>query len=290
MQAKLFFISFIFLFNSFSFAGEIHKATEKGDLQIDGEILHYAIEEEAWLAEVHFKTYLQTMEKNFQTIENLIEKYKDDEAKLKELMNFRDEYGNTPLHVVSGSSVKDGIKLTDYTAIDMFVPFVLSYKERKIQRKAKKIRMHRSKIARLLVQNGADVNALNNWGFTPLFHAAYGKHPEITRLFMANEADVNVQSVDGKTPLHLAVQSGNEEIIELIIKKVNNPNIQESSFLYTPLHIAADRGYVAIVRVLMANGANPYIQDNNGLTPIEIAANYNYADIVEIFRTYESNE
>ena len=47
---------------------------------------------------------------------------------------------------------------------------------------------------------GADVNAKNDNGATPLYSAALGGHKEIAELLIAKDADVNAKNVDGETP------------------------------------------------------------------------------------------
>ena len=65
--------------------------------------------------------------------------------------------------------------------------------------------------------DGADVNATDEVGWTPLFYAAAktgSGHKEIGELLIASDADVNALSVNGKTPLDLA----NNEIADLLRK------------------------------------------------------------------------
>jgi ankyrin repeat protein len=62
---------------------------------------------------------------------------------------------------------------------------------------------------------GADVNAKNRYGSTPLHRAAYAGHKEIAELLIAKGADVNAG--DKVTPLHYAAQGGEKEMVELLI-------------------------------------------------------------------------
>ncbi len=55
--------------------------------------------------------------------------------------------------------------------------------------------------ARVLVQNGAEVDARNNDGSTALLTAAFFCHPETVELLLESGADVNSTNNAGRTPL-----------------------------------------------------------------------------------------
>ena len=64
---------------------------------------------------------------------------------------------------------------------------------------------------------GADVNAKNEYGYTPLHWAAIDGHKEIVELLIAEGADVDAMNDVAVTPLHDAAYSGHKEIVELLI-------------------------------------------------------------------------
>ena len=67
---------------------------------------------------------------------------------------------------------------------------------------------------------GADVNAGDDGGTTPLQHATANGHKEIAQLLIAKGADVNTKDIGGGTPLHLAaIGFRHKEIAELLIAK-----------------------------------------------------------------------
>ena len=57
-------------------------------------------------------------------------------------------------------------------------------------------------IARLLLDLGADVNATDDWTWTPLHYSCFVKAPEISRLLIERGADVNRRTRLDTTPLH----------------------------------------------------------------------------------------
>ena len=70
-------------------------------------------------------------------------------------------------------------------------------------------------VAELLIANGADVNAkADSW--TPLHSAALTGHKEIVELLIAAKgADVNAKDDDGKTPLNWAIDFKKTETADL---------------------------------------------------------------------------
>ena len=67
------------------------------------------------------------------------------------------------------------------------------------------------------LDKGADVNAKNESGVTPLLWAAWKGHKEVAELLIANGADVNSKNDRGMTPLHQAALGGHKEIAELLL-------------------------------------------------------------------------
>ena len=85
--------------------------------------------------------------------------------------------------------------------------------------------MGHKELAGLLITNGADVNAksqFQNFGETPLHHAAWGSHKEIVELLITKGADVNAiiqsGSFKGMTPLDRAITFKQPETAALLRK------------------------------------------------------------------------
>jgi ankyrin repeat protein len=74
---------------------------------------------------------------------------------------------------------------------------------------------------------GANVNATDESGWTPLHRAAMRGRKEIAKLLIAKGADVNAKDKDGLTPLHYAAMRGRKEIAELLIAEGSDVNAKD---------------------------------------------------------------
>ena len=73
-------------------------------------------------------------------------------------------------------------------------------------------------IARLLIENGANVNIQNDDGYTALMYATMMNNIDIVKLLLENGANVNIQNNRGSTALELAYSYNRENIAKLLIE------------------------------------------------------------------------
>jgi len=74
------------------------------------------------------------------------------------------------------------------------------------------------KMVELLIDKGADVNARDEAGWTPLHYAAFNGHKDVAELLIAKGADVNAKNDYGETPLHIAKHNDHKDLAELLKK------------------------------------------------------------------------
>jgi ankyrin repeat protein len=126
-----------------------------------------------------------------------------------------------------------------------------------------------------LIDQGADVNARNKYGDTPLVIAARNGSNETVKALLAGGADVNIKSQNGWAPiLHASQRIHNNnnphlsiEIINALIDKGADVDARTNSG-ETSIFLSAWNGDVTIVNALLARGANVDVKMQNGETPL----------------------
>jgi ankyrin repeat protein len=125
-------------------------------------------------------------------------------------------------------------------------------------------------ITDLLLQHGADPQAVYQSEWTPLHFAAKGGHVDVADLLLEHGAPVN--GLKGKiTPLHIAVQEHQRRMASFLL---GHGATVEASFKegWTALHIAAQTGDTDLTRLLLDSGAPINATNAIGITPLHSAA------------------
>ena len=94
-------------------------------------------------------------------------------------------------------------------------------------------------------------------------------------------ANVNAKDKYGYTLLHYACSNGYESIVSILLEKGVNVS-EKDNCGWTPLHHACSNGYGSIVSILLEKGANVNEKNVDGCIPLNYACIDGYEDIVEI--------
>jgi len=135
---------------------------------------------------------------------------------------------------------------------------------------------------KVCLANGADVNEPNQYGETPLERACDNENIQLVSFLLKQGAKIL-----GDWPLSLIYQASNPHILRRLLKAGLNPNriyAQDRILLTTAIRFDYFRG---VARLLEA-GANPNIHepDEDGSTPLMIAAYYDHMNIMEKLLAY----
>jgi ankyrin repeat protein len=138
----------------------------------------------------------------------------------------------------------------------------------------------RSSIIKLLLQHGADANAINNGGIVPLHFAAKCGSLANTGVLVAAGADVAHSDVSGSTALHIAVRNGCAAVVKLLLELgadtvLNTMQCKQwTDSTVSAVMLCTDS---AILQLLLAAGADVHAVTSSGDACLHIAARHNYS-------------
>ena len=113
--------------------------------------------------------------------------------------------------------------------------------------------------AEALIRAGADVNATNRYGVTPLSLAAASGNVSLLDILVKSGANTKAADAalrDGRTLLMLAARTGNADAVTLLVAKGGSVNAAETRTGSTALMWAAVDNRPAAIRALVAAGAD----------------------------------
>lgn len=134
-----------------------------------------------------------------------------------------------------------------------------------------------------LLSQGANVNARTSMSLrTPLHYAAKNNkgdsHFEVAQLLLNNGADVNAKDHYGKTPLYLLVENGELKIIKLLLDFKADIHIiyDECNLIFFTVDFNKN---IEVLQLLVDNGLDVNHSGNSGSTPLHWACNLNLDNI-----------
>ena len=127
------------------------------------------------------------------------------------------------------------------------------------------------KVTDLLLDHGADVNAVNLQGRAALHFAAVTRHTSLTQLLLARGADVTLRDRDRDAPLTIASLHGDEEIARILLEHDLHRQMQ-CDIPNAAMQIAALEGRVSLLRELLVRTSEQAPSDWGGINLLHLSA------------------
>ncbi len=162
--------------------------------------------------------------------------------------------------------------------------------------------------AKVLLDAGANVNEMSEYGWTPLLVATENRYYQLGAYLLKRGANPNLANEGGWNPLYIATDNRNIAVgdypvrkpdmdhldfIKLLLAAGANPNLRMRSSLdtrtvftnpwlreegATPFLRAAQSGDLVLMKLLLAHGADPRIPTAINVTPLMVASGIGWVE------------
>lgn len=170
-----------------------------------------------------------------------------------------------------------------------------------------------------LLSKGANVDARDKSGKTPLYWTCYLGHEEAATLLLDEKADANIRDKTRSTALIEASREGRVKMVRLLldkrevfkadykgsladvlaaakgrgaelVKPLRAKKIEIDAADYrgnTALMWAATLGYAKVVALLLSKGADPGIRNSSGMTALDMAEKKGRSEVIDVLTSHK---
>ena len=142
-------------------------------------------------------------------------------------------------------------------------------------------------VVKYLAENGADIEAGDNYERTALSWAAQNGHIGVVKYLVEQGADVHQKDTAEWSALTYAAYSGQIEVVKYLAENGADVNAKDEGYGKTALMRASEYGHLEVVKYLVECGADLEAKDVNGDTAFDIARKWEKADCVKFLEEYK---
>ncbi|MBT28688.1 MAG: hypothetical protein CMO01_03425 [Thalassobius sp.] len=135
-----------------------------------------------------------------------------------------------------------------------------------------------------MLDSGTDPGSSDMLRNTALHQAAFYGYEKIIELLVAKGADINAVNEAGQTPLYSAIHADHVQAVEALLNHGASLSTKYTDNRYTALHLAALDGKYEVAEALLKKGANTKAKDANGKKPIDYAKATKDKTFVKLFK------
>lgn len=144
---------------------------------------------------------------------------------------------------------------------------------------------------RLILDAGANTELQDDQGGRALQRAIDYGYLDTVKLLLEHDADYAFKDMLGRTILHAAAINGQVLVLRYLLETCTDLDVDtQGSQGETALHDAAGHGYIATAKVLLQFGARSDIRNNAGYTPVRVAQEEGWTDILDVLRKAREQE
>lgn len=195
-------------------------------------------------------------------------------------VNITDKYGNTALHEASSMPESDIHILDSLIAAGANV----NAEDRIFKDTPLHIAVfnHGLNTVKKLIAAGANLNVINNAGYTPLTMSFVVDNYQIVKTLVEAGADVN-ETTNGTSPLYSAINKGIKvSILDILLEAGADVNVGNTQTGETPLYLTAKQNRVILLERLIQAGADiQKARTDTGETPLHAAAKEGHEEIIQ---------
>ena len=124
-------------------------------------------------------------------------------------------------------------------------------------------------LVQILLSKDADVNARNNTGATSLYMASAYGNIEVARLLLDNGADIDLFTTDNRTPIAIAADGeycsdSSLEMVKFLLSRGADLDTNKDNSIITPFMTAVCRSNLTVVTFLLSKGVDINQCDSRG--------------------------
>ncbi len=136
------------------------------------------------------------------------------------------------------------------------------------------------------LQNGFDVNTIDENKRTMLMLSAFNGHRQIVKFLIDKGADLNMRDAINRTALMYASTGPFVSTVEILLKSGAEPNITDDEQNWTAAMMAAAEGQLEVLKVLVNNGADLEMVDVDGESSLDFAKANGHTEVVKYIESH----
>ncbi|CDQ78336.1 unnamed protein product [Oncorhynchus mykiss] len=136
-------------------------------------------------------------------------------------------------------------------------------------------------MAKVLIENGANVDIQNEEGQTPLHIAAWEGDVLMLKLFYQSKANPNVTDKMDRSPLHIAAERGHTNVVEVLTEKFKSNVLARTKDGSTLMHVASQCGHPETALTFLKKGVPLHMPNKSGAMCLHAAAKQGHTAVVK---------